>query len=191
MPAAGAPSGQHAAASSLDQTAQTALIAAPMREGSMTSRKTSKLITRVACATTVLFGVLFGISLGTTGLVAGGTALANTKMSAAASKAANPYHLIHPGTLTVGMDLVFKPEMYLSASGQPAGYDVALLDKLAAAMHLKLKIDNLDFTGLIPGLEAKKFDVVSVGLSPTPRAREGGLFQSRLRALRPDPRRAD
>ena len=142
----------------------------------MTIRKTSKLITRVACATTVLFGGLFGISLGTTGLVAGGTALANTKMSAAASQAANPYHLIQPGTLTVGMDLVFKPEMYLSASGQPAGYDVALLDKLAAAMHLKLKIDNLDFTGLIPGLEAKKFDVVSVGLSPTPEREKAVSF---------------
>ena len=89
----------------------------------------------------------------------------------AATSSSNPYHLIQPGTLTVGMDLVFKPEMYLSPAGKPAGYDVALLNKLAAAMHLKLKIDNLDFTGLIPGLEAKKFDMVSVGLSPTPRGK--------------------
>lgn len=92
--------------------------------------------------------------------------------------AANPYHLIHPGTLTVGMDLQFKPEMYLTSAGKPAGYDVVLLDKLASAMHVKLSIQNLDFNGLIPGLQAHKFDLVSVGLSPTP-AREQAVSFSR------------
>jgi ABC-type amino acid transport substrate-binding protein len=71
-----------------------------------------------------------------------------------------------PGVLTVGMNLQFKPEMYLS-NGQPAGYDVDLLNKLAAKLHVKLQIQNLDFNGLIPGLQAKKFDLVSVGLTPT------------------------
>lgn len=101
-------------------------------------------------------------------------------VSAAATRRApsNPYHLITPGTLTVGMTLQFKPEMYLNAKGQPAGYDVVLLHKLAAAMHLKLHIVNMAFTGLIPGLQAKKFDFVSVGLSPTP-AREKAISFSR------------
>ena len=94
------------------------------------------------------------------------------------TSAANPYHLIHPGTLTVGMDLQFKPEMYLNSAGKPAGYDVVLLDKLASAMHVKLSIQNLDFNGLIPGLQAHKFDLVSVGLSPTP-AREQAVSFSR------------
>ena len=65
------------------------------------------------------------------------------------------------------MDLQFKPEMYLSA-GKPAGYDVDLLKLLAKTMHTKLNIQNLDFNGLIPGLQAKKYDLVSVGLSNTP-----------------------
>ncbi len=72
-----------------------------------------------------------------------------------------------PGTLTVGMNLQFEPEMYLK-NGKPAGYDVDLLNALAKDLGLKLKIENLDFNGLIPGLQAKKFDIVSVGLSPTP-----------------------
>jgi ABC-type amino acid transport substrate-binding protein len=71
------------------------------------------------------------------------------------------------GTLTVGMNLQFKPEMYLQ-NGQPAGYDVDLLNKLAAAMGAKLNIKNLDFNGLIPGLQSHQFDMVSVGLSNTP-----------------------
>jgi len=87
--------------------------------------------------------------------------------SAATTAGSNPYNLITPGTLTVGMTLQFKPEMYL-ANGKPAGYDVELLNALAKKMGVKLKIDNLAFTGLIAGLVAKKFDMVSVGLSPTP-----------------------
>jgi ABC-type amino acid transport substrate-binding protein len=71
------------------------------------------------------------------------------------------------GTLTVGMNLQFKPEMYLDAANKPAGYDVDLLNKLAADMGVKLVIKNLDFNGLIPGLQAKKFDLVSVGLTAT------------------------
>jgi polar amino acid transport system substrate-binding protein len=75
--------------------------------------------------------------------------------------------LMTPGVLTVGMNLQFKPEMYLS-NGKPAGYDVDLLNKLAAKLGVKLQIENLDFNGLIPGLQAKKFDLVSVGLTPNP-----------------------
>jgi ABC-type amino acid transport substrate-binding protein len=87
--------------------------------------------------------------------------------SSAKPVAANPYGLMDPTTLVVGMDLQFKPEMYLQ-NGKPAGYDVVLLNALAKQLGVKLKIENLDFNGLIPGLQSKKFDMVSVGLSPTP-----------------------
>jgi ABC-type amino acid transport substrate-binding protein len=98
-------------------------------------------------------------SLAMTAAVTGG--------ASASSKAAPDLNLINPGTLTVGMTLQFKPEMYLD-KGKPAGYDVELVTALAKAMGVKLKIQNLGFNGLIPGLVAKKFDMVSVGLSPTP-----------------------
>jgi polar amino acid transport system substrate-binding protein len=87
----------------------------------------------------------------------------------------NPYNLNTPGTLVVGMSLQFKPEMYLQ-NGKPAGYDVVLLNALAKQMHVKLKIENLDFNGLIPGLQSKKFDMVSVGLSATPERRKAVSF---------------
>lgn len=93
---------------------------------------------------------------GSTGSAVGG--------SASSSAAAG---LMKPGVLTVGMNLQFKPEMYLD-NGKPAGYDVDLLNKLAASLGVKLDIQNLDFNGLIPGLQAKKFDLVSVGLTPNP-----------------------
>jgi polar amino acid transport system substrate-binding protein len=86
--------------------------------------------------------------------------------SVSASRAADN-GLMDPSTLVVGMDLEFKPQMYLQ-NGKPAGYDVVLLNALAKQLGVKLKIENLAFDGLIPGLQAKKFDMVSVGLSYRP-----------------------
>jgi ABC-type amino acid transport substrate-binding protein len=73
---------------------------------------------------------------------------------------------INAGKLTVGMNLQFKPQMYLEG-GEPAGYDVELLKLLAPDTGAELDIQNLDFNGLIPGLQTGKFDLVSVGLSAT------------------------
>ena len=75
--------------------------------------------------------------------------------------------LMTPGKLVVGMNLQYKPQMYLDDAGKPAGYDVELLNKLAESMNVELDIQNLDFNGLIPGLQAKQFDMVSVGLGAT------------------------
>src|SRR5579862_5383914 len=136
----------------------------PTRRGNMKRTATIRRAAAVACL--AVAGV-------------GAASLAGVSAAATRPKAAgNPYNLIQPGTLNVGMTLQFKPEMYLTAGGKPAGYDVVLINALAKATGLKLHISNLAFTGLIPGLEAKKFDVVSVGLSPTP-AREKVISFSR------------
>jgi ABC-type amino acid transport substrate-binding protein len=66
------------------------------------------------------------------------------------------------------MTLQFKPQMYLDEAGNPAGYDVELVKRLAKALRLKLEIKNMDFAGLIPGLVSKQFDLVSVGLTKNP-----------------------
>lgn len=84
------------------------------------------------------------------------------------SDVSSKYGFVKSGTLTVGMNLQFKPQMYLDGQGKPAGYDVDLLKRLASSLGVKLDIQNLDFNGLIPGLQSKKFDMVSVGLNATP-----------------------
>jgi ABC-type amino acid transport substrate-binding protein len=112
--------------------------------------------------------------------VAGGVAIALVAVAATGASATgeggNPYHLKNPGTLIVGMNLQYKPQMYLDSKGKPAGYDVVLLKALAKNMKVKLKIENLDFNGLIPGLVSKKFDMVSVGLAATPERKKAVSF---------------
>lgn len=79
--------------------------------------------------------------------------------------------LMTPGTLVVGMNLQYKPQMFLEGD-TPTGYDVDLLNLLAEDMGVELDIQNLDFNGLIPGLQAKQFDLVSVGLGATDERKE-------------------
>ncbi|WP_439593461.1 transporter substrate-binding domain-containing protein [Microbacterium sp.] len=79
--------------------------------------------------------------------------------------------LMTPGTLVVGMNLQYKPQMFLDGD-TPSGYDVDLLNRLADDMGVELDIQNLDFNGLIPGLQAKQFDMVSVGLGATDERKE-------------------
>ena len=117
------------------------------------------------------YEVSAGKRFGRLAIVLGAIALAVvavTGASAGKKASGNPYNLNHPGTLTVGMTLQFKPQMYLDSKGQPAGYDVVLLQQLAKQWGVKLDIKNLDFNGLIPGLVSRKFDMVSVGLTATP-----------------------
>jgi ABC-type amino acid transport substrate-binding protein len=98
-----------------------------------------------------------------------------TTGAAASGSGAQDFNFLNKGQLTVGMNLQFKPEMYLD-NGQPAGYDVDVLKALAPELKNKLNIQNLDFNGLIPGLQAKKFDMVSVGLSATPERKKAVDF---------------
>jgi ABC-type amino acid transport substrate-binding protein len=73
------------------------------------------------------------------------------------------------GELKVGMTLQFKPEMFRDEStNQPMGYDVDLVQQMATDLNVKLNIIDLPFDGLIPGLQASQFDLISVGLVNRP-----------------------
>jgi|NOAtaT_6_FD_contig_61_951124_length_928_multi_5_in_0_out_0_1 ABC-type amino acid transport substrate-binding protein len=95
-------------------------------------------------------------------------ALTGSTSASAADVDTTKLNLVKSGTLVVGMTLQFPPQMYLNARQKPAGYDYALLKKLSKDLGLKLEIRNLAFAGLIPGLVAKQFDMVSVGLGKNP-----------------------
>jgi ABC-type amino acid transport substrate-binding protein len=87
--------------------------------------------------------------------------------AASAQEDTSKLNLIKPGSLVVGMTLQFVPQMYLNSRGKPAGYDYQVLRKLSQDLGLKLEIRNMAFAGLIPGLQAKQFDMISVGLGKT------------------------
>jgi len=128
------------------------------------------MILRTACIRATVLAAVAALALTACGGSSNGDTASSQK-----SGGGNPYHLNDAKKLTVGMNLQFEPEMYLK-DGKPAGYDVKLLNKLAADMGVQLDIQNLDFNGLIPGLQSKKFDLVSVGLSDTAERRKAVDF---------------
>lgn len=117
---------------------------------------------------------LAGAALALVGLLAacGGSTDAAAGSDPATSAASDDLGLMTPGVLVVGMNLQFEPEMYLDDAGEPAGYDVDLLNALADELGVELQIQNLDFNGLIPGLQSRQFDMVSVGLTATDERKE-------------------
>lgn len=72
------------------------------------------------------------------------------------------------GTLIAGSTLQFPPERYRDDNDEPAGFDIELMELLAADLGVELEIVDQDFETLIPGLLANEFDMITVGLVGRP-----------------------
>ncbi|MFM0187992.1 ABC transporter substrate-binding protein [Paraburkholderia nemoris] len=84
----------------------------------------------------------------------------------AASCVPAPATLVESGVLTVGTTLGVPP-MSFAKDGKPAGFDIDLAAALAKEMCLQPKFVNLAFAGLLPGVDANKFDIASSGIGIT------------------------
>jgi polar amino acid transport system substrate-binding protein len=64
------------------------------------------------------------------------------------------------GTLTVAADATYAPMEFIASDGKTVvGVDVDLANAIAAAMGLKAKVVNATFDTIIPGIQAKKYDL--------------------------------
>src|SRR6478609_2338099 len=71
--------------------------------------------------------------------------------------------LVKDGTLTVCTDIPYEPFEFMQ-KGKPAGFDVELVDKVAARLDLKSKIVDTDFDAIQSG-EALHSDKCDVAIS--------------------------
>jgi ABC-type amino acid transport substrate-binding protein len=76
--------------------------------------------------------------------------------------------LIKPGVIVVGTTGTAPPFTMTDASGKLAGYDIDIMNRVAADLGLKAEFVQLEFAGLLPGLGAGRFDVVASGVVRTP-----------------------
>jgi len=114
--------------------------------------------------------------LGGAALAVGGAALAacSTSSNGGNVNAATGTSLLKTiqdrGTLNVTTSLLYKPEFYKDANGQPAGFDIDILKLLAADLNVKLNIiDVPDNAANIANVQSGKADMVSAGLVNTPK----------------------
>lgn len=76
-----------------------------------------------------------------------------------------------PGTLTFGTNFGYPPmEMYSGAGANvPTGADVDFGKEIARRLHLKVTFVNVtDFSTIVPGLQAHRWDVILSSLNVTP-----------------------
>ncbi|WP_118184693.1 ABC transporter substrate-binding protein [Paraburkholderia phosphatilytica] len=94
---------------------------------------------------------IIGIGL-TAGLCIAGTAKAETQA----------------GHLRIGTSLTQMPWGFFDQNSKPTGVDVAMCGALAKQLGDTPDFVNLDFKGLIPALQADRFDVVCAAMYVTP-----------------------
>ena len=115
--------------------------------------------------------------LGGAALAIGGAALAacstssNGGETAAATSGTSLLKTIQSrGTLNVTTSLLYPPEFYKDKSGNPAGYDIDVLNLVAKDLNVKLNIiDVPDNAANIANVQSGKADMVSAGLVNTPK----------------------
>ncbi|ALF60007.1 transporter substrate-binding domain-containing protein [Psychrobacter urativorans] len=77
-----------------------------------------------------------------------------------------------PMTIKIATESSYKPFSYTDADGKLIGYEIELVDALCAQMKANCEVISQDWDGLIPGLNAKKFDAIMAGISITPERQE-------------------
>lgn len=77
-----------------------------------------------------------------------------------------------PMNIKIATESSYKPFSYTDADGKLIGYEIELIDALCAQMKAECEVISQDWDGLIPGLNAQKFDAAIAGMSITPERKE-------------------
>ena len=73
------------------------------------------------------------------------------------------------GTLTAGSDIAYAPIEYLDeTTNQPVGLDIDLANAMAKKLGVEVKFENGTFEGLLPALDAKRYDVIWSAMTVKP-----------------------
>jgi arginine/lysine/histidine transporter system substrate-binding protein len=73
----------------------------------------------------------------------------------------------------------YPPYEFVNSSGgnqEIQGFDVDIAKYITDKLGYSLKIDNIDFNGLIPSLQSKRADFVMAGMTPTPERKQNVDF---------------
>ncbi|MGI4984684.1 MAG: ABC transporter substrate-binding protein [Janthinobacterium lividum] len=83
-------------------------------------------------------------------------------------------------TIRIGIDPTYPPFESVTKDGAVVGFDVDLGNALCARLKAKCVWVQSSFDGLIPGLQARKFDVILSSMAATVKRREQIDFTNRL-----------
>ncbi|MGW2249168.1 ABC transporter substrate-binding protein [Kitasatospora sp. NPDC001660] len=77
------------------------------------------------------------------------------------------------GVLRIGMDVNYAPVEFRGPDGKPAGLDPEIATALGKILDVRVELVDTPFDKLVPGLQAKQFDVAMSALSDVRQRRDG------------------
>jgi polar amino acid transport system substrate-binding protein/glutamine transport system substrate-binding protein len=103
-----------------------------------------------------IYGSLLLAGILTTGLLAGCGSTSTTSSNATGSSSQQ--------TIKVAADTTFPP-FESEKDGKVQGFDIDMINAIAKKENLKVELSTMQFTGLIPALQAKSVDVAVAGIT--------------------------
>lgn len=79
-----------------------------------------------------------------------------------------------------GVDATYPPFESLSPSGKMEGFDIDLGNAICAHLKVKCVFVSQTFSGIIPALQARKFDAILSSMSKTPEREKAIAFSSQM-----------
>ena len=70
--------------------------------------------------------------------------------------------------ISTGVDATFAPHAMVKLGGGIEGFNVDLANEIARRLKRPINIEATQFSGLIPGLNAKKYDWIAAPTTVTP-----------------------
>ena len=70
------------------------------------------------------------------------------------------------GVLTVGTNAEFPPFEYVGDDGEPAGFDIALIEAIGEKLGVEVEVENMEFDSLVASI-GSKIDVAIAGMTVT------------------------
>ncbi|MCY4463845.1 MAG: transporter substrate-binding domain-containing protein [Albidovulum sp.] len=76
------------------------------------------------------------------------------------------------GTLHLGADFAAAPNQFINADGENDGLNVDMCGEIAVRLGAEIEWTNLAFPGLVPGLQAGRFDGICTSIFINPKRKE-------------------
>lgn len=108
-----------------------------------------------------------GTSAGTKTDAAGSTPVVSSSASGAHGQLESiklPADIAASHTMKVGVSTLYPPYVYLD-NNELAGYEYDILNAIAKEMGVKFEYQRVEFASMIPGVQAKRFDMAASGMS--------------------------
>jgi polar amino acid transport system substrate-binding protein len=78
--------------------------------------------------------------------------------------------------LRAAVDATFAPHAFQKLGGGLQGFQIDLFEEVARRMHRQITIDGASFSGLIPALQAGRYDFLAAPVTVTPERAQALLF---------------